>query len=196
MEKIKIDKQQRKNLFASIRNFFDIADNIFQDCSGEIRKEKDVLRAFYVIWDLAHDYGMFCKNLKDEYCLSDIKLSLETFMDFCKKSGKFQYLLPSLEEAKDICFYVIDNKMDDKIIEINNKQWKKNVFRNVLCTLVSKKKIYRYVFLYTPFSYCSFFEMDLALAKEFEGMEYQYKENEYNQYLDDVLYYSHTNFYY
>ena len=110
------------------------------------------------------------------------------------------------------CCYYSEHQQDyfDFISKINYKQhkhadiienpiklwWKKNVFTGVLATLVSKKNIYRYVFLYTPFSYCSFFEMDLALGKEFESLELQYKENEYNQYLKNVLYYSHTNFYY
>ena len=128
MEKIKIDKQQRKNLFAAIKNFYDIIFNYYN--IGLFYEEQEVLGAYYVIWDFAHDYGMFCKNLKDENCLINIKLSLETVFNSCKKSGFFQNLIPSLEDAKRTCLDVLDNKLGDIKIEINDKEWIKNKKRS------------------------------------------------------------------
>ena len=128
MEKIKIDKQQRKNLFAAIKNFHDIIFNYYQ--IGLFHEEQEVLAAYYVIWDFEHDYGMFCKNLKEENCLTNIKLSLETVFNSCKKSGFFQNLIPSLEDAKRTCLDVLDNKLGDIKIEINDKEWVKNKKRS------------------------------------------------------------------
>lgn len=135
--------------------------------------------------------------------------TLDEIVEFIKTEMPFETYSSILSY---FCCYYSDYQQDyfDFISKINYKQhkhagiienpikwwWKKNVFTSVLGTLVSKKNIYRYVFLYTPFSYCSFFELDSALTKEFESLELQYKENEYNQYLKNVLYYSHTNFYY
>lgn len=141
----------------------------------------------------------------ESFFISESKI-LDEIVEFIKTEMPFETYSSILSY---FCCYYSDYQQDyfDFISKINYKQhkhsdiienpikcWWKKLFLNVLSTLVSKKKIYRYVFLYTPFSYCSFFEMDLALAKEFESLELQYKENEYN--LKNVLYYSHTNFYY
>ena len=59
MEKIKIDKQQRKNLFAAIKNFNDIARNFYICCRENIVKNQELNFAFLTIEDLSLDYGTF-----------------------------------------------------------------------------------------------------------------------------------------
>ena len=155
MEKIKIDKQQRKNLFAALKNFYDIIFNYYQ--KGLFHEEQEVLRAYYVIWDFAHDYSMFCKNLKQENCLTNIKLSLETVFNSCKKSVFFQNLIPSLEDAKRTCLDVLDNKLGDIKIEINDKEWVKN-----------KKRSNCFMFLIYIFAFVTISILWIVMVNEFQ----------------------------
>lgn len=143
MEKIKIDKQQRKNLFAAIKNFNDIARNFYICCCENIRKNQEVNLAFLTIEDLSLDYGTFYRKLNNEVFMQDkctfynIKLYIENICLFCKKSGLFQNLLQPLDEAKDICLSVLENKIITDI-EIKDKEWVKrrkrsNCFMFLIC---------------------------------------------------------------
>lgn len=162
MEKIKIDKQQRKNLFAAIKNFNDIARNFYICCRENTIKNQEVNFAFLTIEDLSLDYGTFYRKLNNKVFMQDkcafynIKLYIENICLFCKKSGLFQNLLQPLDEAKDICLSVLENKIITDI-EIKDKEWVKR-----------RKRFYCFMFLICIFALVMSSIICIVMVNEFQ----------------------------
>ena len=162
MEKIKIDKQQRKNLFAAIKNFNDIARNFYICYRENIIKNQEVNFAFLTIEDLSLDYGTFYRKLNNKVFMQDkcafynIKLYIENICLFCKKSGLFQNLLQPLDEAKDICLSVLENKIITDI-EIKDKEWVKR-----------RKRFYGFMFLICIFALVMSSIVCIVMVNEFQ----------------------------
>lgn len=162
MEKIKIDKQQRKNLFAAIKNFNDIARNFYICCRENIIKNQELNFAFLTIEDLSLDYGTFYRKLNNKVFMQDkctfynIKLHIENICLFCKKSGLFQNLLQPLDEAKDICLSVLENKIITDI-EIKDKEWVKR-----------RKRFYGFMFLICIFALVTSSILCIVIVNDFQ----------------------------